>query len=93
MTPIGKEANRLEEVQAGQVQDLDEVLESYSGPKERWNEVIRPILKQIPARRIADLTDYSVRWIHSIRNNSDIPSISTLERLTAIVKSLGKFHS
>ena len=83
---IGKEANRIEEVQAGQVQDVDEVLESYSGPSERWNEVVRPILKQIPVRRLSVLTGKGERWLSTVRNRERPPTDSLTAALHSIVK-------
>lgn len=85
---IGKEANRLEEVQAGQVQDLDDVLEEYSGTEERWNEVVRPILKQIPARRLAALTNTSHRWIRKVRNRDNAPAPTLQKTLSSIIKKV-----
>lgn len=83
---IGKEANRLEEVQAGQVNDLSEVLENYSGPEKRWNEVIRPILRQIPASRLSKLTGNSERWIRATRNHRCPPQRNLLSNYYNLVK-------
>src|SRR6266704_2727213 len=50
---IGKESNRLEEVEQGQVRTLDEVQEIFEHPRRTaWEEVYLPLLATIPARQL-----------------------------------------
>jgi hypothetical protein len=51
---IGKESNRLEEVDAGIEHEWDEVRNVYPNPQQDWQEVLA-LLKKLPKRQVAEL--------------------------------------
>jgi hypothetical protein len=85
-TYIGMEANRLEDVQAGLVHDLGDVLSEYQDPERAyWNVVVLPALKKIPRRQLADAIGMSERQIAAIRNGHAMP---TAEHRLALTKTV-----
>jgi hypothetical protein len=74
---IGKEANRVEEAEAGLIHKLGEVLDAYAdlrrGP---WERLVRPVLKDIPARWLQERTGLSRRTIQRLRNRHSRPQPS-----------------
>lgn len=64
---IGKEANRLEDREAGLVHDLDEVQAEYRAGTE-GDEAFRQVLRQIPSTRLAKLSGVSASLIRDIRS-------------------------
>lgn len=49
ITPIGKESNSLEEVQAGLVHDEQDVYTVYTDPRrDYWSREVAPALRQVP---------------------------------------------
>jgi hypothetical protein len=71
---IGKETNKLEEAETGLIHRLGEVLDVYAdlrrGP---WERLVRPVLKNIPARWIEEQTGLSRRSIQKLRNGHARP--------------------
>ena len=71
---IGKEANRVEEAEVGLIHKLGEVLDAYAdlrrGP---WERLVRPVLKDIPARWLEERTGLSRRTIQRLRNGHATP--------------------
>jgi hypothetical protein len=58
ITYIGKEANRLDDVESGLVADLDEVLTEYVDPRrDRFRILILPELAYLTSRRVAELVN------------------------------------
>jgi hypothetical protein len=54
LTYVGKESNRLEEVEAGVVHDPEEVYTEYADPRENpWQTLILPVLQSIDSRELA----------------------------------------
>ena len=81
---IGKEANRLEDVEHGLVHGLGEVLETYVDSRnDPWFAVIVPILKKIPLADLARATGLSERYIRKLRNQRERPPHATREALAA----------
>ena len=65
--PRGKEPNRLEEVNAGLVHDPEEVYTAYEDPSHGpWQTLVRPVLKQIPVRRLQGETGMSPSQLKAI---------------------------
>src|SRR6202043_308117 len=59
---IGKESNKLEEVEHEEIHDLEEVLECYWDPKdETWFVLVAPILKLIPREKLAKIAGVTQR--------------------------------
>jgi len=54
-TLIGKESNRLEDVQAGLIGDWREVGNEYHDPHE-WESTVLPVLRQIPLGQLSELS-------------------------------------
>ncbi len=68
---IGKEANELEGVEAGLVDELEEVLTSYD--RDTWDEVQR-VLRTLPVERIMAETGYSRRHVFYLRAGKRRPT-------------------
>jgi hypothetical protein len=67
---VGKEANDLERVEAGLVDDLEEVVAVYK--RDQWEEV-RQLLKTVPVEQIMAETGYSRRNVFYLRKGSRKP--------------------
>ena len=49
LTYVGKESNRLEEVEAGLGHDPDDVLHQVRRPgRHAWREIVLPLLRDVP---------------------------------------------
>jgi Mg2+ and Co2+ transporter CorA len=71
---IGKESNRLEDVEAGTVHDLEEVLTEYRDPdRDDWTEVVLPVLREVPKADLAAATRIHPRKVAAIRNGHARP--------------------
>mgnify|MGYP006281429247 CR=1 FL=1 len=83
---IGKESNRMEDVQNGLVHDWDEVVESYGllGTS-WWDREILPRLKGLKASELAEVAGVSVRHIKAIRNGGSEGSPSLRRKLVLAV--------
>ncbi len=78
--PRGKESNRLEEVNAGLVHDPEEVYTAYEDPSHGpWQTLVRPVLKQIPVRRLQGETGMSPSQLKAIRNGHALPHFTHRE--------------
>ncbi len=71
---VRKEANELERVEAGLVDELEEVLTIYE--QDRWEEV-RQDLKTIPVERIMAETGYSRRQVYYLRLETGLRHTNT----------------
>jgi hypothetical protein len=71
---IGKETNKLEEAEGGLIHNLSKILDVYAdfrrGP---WERLVRPVLKDIPARWLEERTGLSRRTIQRLRNGHATP--------------------
>jgi len=66
---VCKEANELEEVEAGSEWDPDVIYTEYGGSRgDAWRLLISPVLKEIPARTLAKELNLSIRAVKSLRN-------------------------
>jgi hypothetical protein len=75
---IGKETNRLEEVQQGLIHDWEDALCFYINPDlDTWRSEVIPALKKIPCAVLAKASGKSERTIRSIRNGHSTPSAVT----------------
>jgi hypothetical protein len=81
---IGKEANKIEEVEHEQIHDWEEVQEEYFDPKEDpWFSFVVPILKLIKRDELAKIAGIGPRSIQGLRNDKDWkPSKETRIALT-----------
>ena len=61
---IGKESNKLEEVEHQEIHDLDKVLQTYSDPEaDPWFVLVVPILKLIPRAKLANIASVTQRSV------------------------------
>ena len=72
--PVGKRSYKLEAVEAGLEHDPDEVNAEYANPgRDPWRPSVLPVLRDVPAARLADVADRHLRWIPAIRNGRRAP--------------------
>jgi hypothetical protein len=79
---VGKESNRLEEVEAGLVHDPEEVYTEYVDARHdpAWATVTR-VLKDMPRSRLMQETGLSRRALTALRNGHALPHAKTREAL------------
>jgi hypothetical protein len=71
---IGKESNRLEDVEAGTVHRLRDVLSEYHDPdQDPFDLYVIPILAEVPARVLAESAGMHPRKVAAIRNGHARP--------------------
>ncbi len=79
---IGKESNRVEDVQSGLVHDLADVLEVHVDPRrDLWHAVVQPLVRVLPRKPLAVSAGLSVRQIQRLRQGKSRPSQAVLARL------------
>jgi len=83
---IGKESNRLEDVDAGDVHDLDEVLTSYGDPgTDAFTLWVKPVVDKIPASAIAHACGFSVSYAHRLKSGrAPMPSATASRKRLAL---------
>ena len=68
---IGKESNRLEDVEHGLVHNWDDVRETYENPNDRlWADVVLPKLREIPTATLIEKTGLGERQVRRVRNGA-----------------------
>jgi hypothetical protein len=89
VTHVGKESNRLEEVEAGLVHDPDEVYTEYHDPAhDPWHTLVVPILKQMPRALLQERTGLDRSTITRLRNGHTTPRP---EHHDALTRAAGDF--
>ena len=82
---IGKESNRLEDVDSETVHSWDEVREIHIDPRcEPFRTYVVPILKRLNCAELARAAGVSDRYIKALRNGHRQPSASVRSALTKI---------
>lgn len=81
---IGKESNKLEEGQMGMLHRIGEALATYGRRLDPWEEYVRPVLHEIPARVLAEVTGLNERSIKRLRNGHARPRSANEARLTEV---------
>ncbi len=72
---IGKESNRLEEVEVGSVADAGDVYTEYPDPRrDEWATKVLPFLRRVSAQEIIESTGISRRTVQRIRNEQSKPT-------------------
>jgi len=90
---VGKESNRLEEVEAGIEHDPDEVWTEYVDPaRDSWRTLVLPVLRQIPAKELADATGLAVSTVKAARNGHTNPHGRNREVLTRAAAAFGRLE-
>ena len=83
-THVGKESNRLEEVEAGLEHDPDEVWTEYRDPgRDPWGTLVMPVLRQMPIDRLVEGTDLHRCSLFAIRAGERIPHPKNRQALLA----------
>ena len=87
---IGKESNRLEDVESGLIHTAKSVYTEYPDPKrDEWETKIRPALKKLPLALLARESGLSRRTLIYARTGSRKPYRKHRELLARIVRKLG----
>lgn len=82
---IGKESNRLEEVESELEHDLDDVLEVYQEPVQTgFDTETLEALRTIPAWELAEQAGVSARYVKAVRNGKKRPSPKVAARLREV---------
>ena len=82
---IGKEANRLEDVERGDVPAWDEVLELFEPRgKGEWEIEVLPALKALGAGRVAVAAGLSQRQVYRILRSGRRPPARNFRTLTRV---------
>lgn len=72
---IGKESNKLEEVDAGMVRAWDEVRNEYHDPRhDPWRTVVVPVLREMPVSLLVQETSLKERAIQYARKGVTLPT-------------------
>jgi hypothetical protein len=88
---VGKESNRLEEVEAGLVHDADAVYTEYEDPAhDPWRMIVVPVLRQMSRRLIMEGTGLARSTITALRNGHGVPHPHTREVLTRIAATFAR---
>ena len=84
---IGKESNRLEDVQVGLVHAVGDVRATYRDPREGiWPTVVAPLLRHIPKRELARAARITPRQVQALRNGHGEPSPETARAVIAFAR-------
>jgi hypothetical protein len=85
---IGKEANNIEEVQAGRYAQLDETITEYNDPADdHFHQHIMPLLDHVSGRELAGLVSADRRTIDKIRKGQiRAPGIALQQALGELAK-------
>lgn len=90
IVPIGKESNKLEEVDAGLIHSADSVYVTYPDPRrDCWERDIRPKLQTISLADLMRATGLSRRMLIKTRKGQVRPH---LRNQTLIIKALQSLH-
>src|SRR5262249_30495114 len=80
---LGKEANKLEEVETGLEHDPDEVYTAYADPRrDPWRALVLPVLRRIPSPELAASVGMSERRLRDVLTGRARPHPDTRMALT-----------
>jgi hypothetical protein len=84
---IGKEANNIDEVQAGRYAQLDDIITEYHNPTDddTFHQQVMPLLDDIPGRELARIVGVDRRTIDRIRKGQ-VPRVKLRQALTQLAK-------
>ena len=86
---IGKESNRLEDVESGSIQSAPDVYTEYPDPRRDECETkIRPALRKVPLSRLMKLSGKCRRMLMKARAGRTRPHRKNQELLTTILRRL-----
>ncbi len=78
---VGKESNRIEEVELGLVHSWDTVISTHVDAETEWNARLLPALRRMPRREAARRLGLSERAVSALRSGKVSPSQRTVEAL------------
>ncbi len=84
---IGKESNRLEEVENGELSAADEVYTEYRDPSAEWEHEVLPRLREMGAARVAELTGTPERTVRSWLREGRVPREPVRGRLADLART------
>ncbi len=85
---IGKESNRYEEVERGEIRELDEVQEILENPRATaWKKTYMPLLKRLSASELAGETGIAESLLIRYRKGQVRPRLRLVKRLMQCLKS------
>jgi hypothetical protein len=85
---IGKEANRLEDVESGLVGDIDDVLTEYVDPIQNpLRTLVLPVLEDLTSRVVGDRIGVNHTTVVRIRNGT-APNPSVRQKLWALAEEI-----
>jgi hypothetical protein len=88
---LGKETNQLEEVEQGQVRDLDDVQELFENPKRSaWEAVYRPLLATANLRDLAEESGIRDNLLRMYRAGTMRPTGRQMKLLVACLRGLSR---
>lgn len=71
---VGKEANKLDEVEAGLEQDPEVIYTEYDHPRrDPWRTLVLPVLRQMPRAELAETAGLSVRRLRDVLTRKACP--------------------
>ena len=89
VTAIGKESNKLEEVDAGMVHDPDAAYTVYRDPRrDEWETKIRPALQKMSLSGLVEKTGMSPRALIDLREGRSRPHAKHKEAILAVLRKL-----
>lgn len=83
---VRKESNKLEQVEAGLISNLDEVLAVYGRSTDAIRDSAIELLRELPAEELADRAGVSERTVYRVRAGDVQPQEDTWRRLRAAVQ-------
>jgi hypothetical protein len=90
---MGKESNRLEEVEQGTVHDWEEVRSEYHDPNaDPWRTLVVPILRTMNRKDLARRAGVTERHIARLRSLREMPSLKLRERLVQYAADHSRGH-
>jgi hypothetical protein len=82
---LGKEANKLEAVEAGLQHNSDEVYTAYADPRrDLWRALVLPVLREMPSRDLAEAVGVSERRLRDVLNGRARPHPNSEASLTQV---------
>jgi len=89
ITPIGKESNNLEGVEAGVIHSEQEVYTVYTDPeRDEWHTKIIPALRDVRLSRLVKMSGMSPSALKEIRAGRSRPHTRNRDLLAAILREL-----
>jgi hypothetical protein len=84
---VGKESNRIEEVEMGLLHHLDDVMQTYGEARDPWHSWIVPVLQRMTLRELVASTGLNRRTLQRLRNGHSHPRRSNEANLTRLAGS------